>query len=493
LKNSNVISLFKPSTLTKVQDALADARSYSQWQGLATMHDKLTGMEQWRAVERSRLYDYQEISRRHARLTTLLKNGDPKALLLHLNEGIHGNMGGMGSSQLYHRSLVGTKHLIEEYIDLQLAALDCICNDASKCLSEAEKVDFLRRASHCYGRTALMLSGGAGLIYFHHGVVAELAEQGCLPNVISGASAGSWVCVQVGALTDQELAAGYLDKQRYPPVVGKQIWGSLRDKSGKQASQIRTNLIDSFCSKMTFQEAYEHTGRYINIAVAPVERHQKARLLNAITAPNVTLRSAAMASSSVPGLIDSVQLECKDTQGRLKPYLPTRRWVDGSMTQDLPAKRLARLYGVNHSLVSLINPLALPFAKEPALHSNSLKAAAGRFVHNISLELLKLSQTTLEKSPRTAPLSNLISTGYHLLDQEYTGDINFMLKSDDYRRANTVFMYKDNDIENLILAGRRSVWPRLAQTRNALCLSQKLDELLVKVDQPKGIQRFMIH
>ena len=68
-----------------------------------------------------------------------------------------------------------------------------------------------------------------------------------------------------------------------------------------------------------------------------------------------------------------------------------------------------------------------------------------------------------------------------------------MLKSDDYRRANTVFMYKDNDIENLILAGRRSVWPRLAQTRNALCLSQRLDELLVKVDQPKGIQRFMIH
>jgi TAG lipase/steryl ester hydrolase/phospholipase A2/LPA acyltransferase len=493
LKNSNVLSLFQPSSLAKVKEALNAATNYAQWKVLAARHDQFSGMQEWRGVDRTRLYDYQEIRRRHARLTALLKDGDPKALLLHLNEGVHGNMGGMGAARLYHRSMLGTKHLIEEYIDLQLAALDCICEDAPKHLSEVAKVDFIRRASHCYGRTALMLSGGAGLIYFHHGVVAELAEQGCMPNVISGASAGSWVCVQVGALTDQELAAGYLDKQRYPQISGKDIWSSICDRSGQQASQVRTDLIDSFCGKMTFQEAYEHTGRYINIAVAPVERHQKARLLNAITAPNVTLRSAAMASSSVPGLIDSVQLECKDTQGRLKPYLPTRRWVDGSMTQDLPAKRLARLYGVNHSLVSLINPLALPFTKEPALHSNSLKAAAGRFIHNISLELLKLSQTTLEKSPRTMPFGNLISTGYHLLDQDYTGDINFMLNRQDYRRGNTVFMYKDNDIENLILAGRRSVWPRIAQTRNALCLSQKLDELLVKVDPPTGMQRFMVH
>ena len=493
MKNSNVLSLFQPSSLAKVKEALDGATNYTQWKVLAARHDQLSGMQDWRAVDRTRLYDHQEIRRRHARLTALLADGDPKALLLHLNEGVHGNMGGMGAARLYHRSMLGTKHLIEEYIDLQLAALDCICKDATKVLSDAEKVDFIRRASHCYGRTALMLSGGAGLIYFHHGVVAELAEQGCLPNVISGASAGSWVCVQVGALTDKELAAGYFDRQRYPEISGQQVWQSISDKSGETAKQTRADLIDSFCGKMTFQEAYEHTGRYINIAVAPVERHQKARLLNAITAPNVTLRSAAMASSSVPGLIDSVQLECKDTQGRLQPYLPSRRWVDGSMTQDLPAKRLARLYGVNHSLVSLINPLALPFAKEPALHSSSLKAAAGRFVHNISLEVLKLSQTTLEKSPRTIALSNLASTGYHLLDQEYTGDINFMLHREDYRRANTLFMYKNDDIENLILAGRRSVWPRIAQTRNSLCLSQKLDELLVQVDQPEGIQRFMIH
>ncbi len=492
MRAPNVFNLAKHANLKQIEASLAQAKHYQRWHALATEHDRLTGKTQWRAREETRLYDYAEIRRRKTRIEALLNSGDTKGLLRHLNEGVHGNMGGMGDSRLYHRSKVGTKHLIENYLDLLSNAFEHIGEDPKQLLNDWEKTDFFRRASHCYGRSALMLSGGAGLIYFHHGVIAELAEHGCLPNVISGASAGSWISVQVGSHTDEELAQGYFDRQRYPSLSGKELWSSLTDRSGVESAAFREALIDSFCSKMTFQEAYEHTGRYINISVAPVERHQKPRLLNAITSPDVTLRSAAMASSAVPGMIDAVQLECKDGHGRLIPYLPTRRWVDGSMVHDLPAKQLARLYGVNHYLVSLINPLALPFTIEPALHRNNIYSAARRFFYNTSLDSLKLSQSALEKTGRAQTLNNLLTVGHRLLDQQYTGDINLILPRSDYRSGNTLFVYEDNDIDTLILAGRRSVWPRLAQIRNSLRPSQQLDELLIKFDQPSGLLRYMI-
>ncbi len=51
----------------------------------------------------------------------------------------------------------------------------------------------------------------------------------------------------------------------------------------------------------TFQEAFDRTGRIINITVAPVNRYSSARLLNYLTAPHVTVWSAAVASCSIPG------------------------------------------------------------------------------------------------------------------------------------------------------------------------------------------------
>ena len=51
-----------------------------------------------------------------------------------------------------------------------------------------------------YGRTALVLSGGATFGFYHWGVIKALLEQNILPSVISGTSAGSLfaalVCVQ---------------------------------------------------------------------------------------------------------------------------------------------------------------------------------------------------------------------------------------------------------------------------------------------------------
>ncbi len=65
----------------------------------------------------------------------------------------------------------------------------------------------LSQARHIYGRTALLLSGGAGLGMFHFGVVRELRRHGLLPRILSGASAGSIVAAIVCSRTPQQLDA----------------------------------------------------------------------------------------------------------------------------------------------------------------------------------------------------------------------------------------------------------------------------------------------
>jgi hypothetical protein len=57
-----------------------------------------------------------QIRLRLDRLRSLRVRNDYQGLLFTLNEGIHGNMGGMGRSSLYRRAKFGTKRLIEQYI-----------------------------------------------------------------------------------------------------------------------------------------------------------------------------------------------------------------------------------------------------------------------------------------------------------------------------------------------------------------------------------------
>ena len=46
----------------------------------------------------------------------------------------------------------------------------------------------------------------------------------------------------------------------------------------------------------TFQEAFDRTGRILNITVSPQNRSDPPRLLNYLTAPHVLIWSAAVAS-----------------------------------------------------------------------------------------------------------------------------------------------------------------------------------------------------
>lgn len=66
------------------------------------------------------------------------------------------------------------------------------------------RLAFFNETRHSYGRTALLLSGGAALGFYHVGVVKTLIKNRLMPRVLGGSSAGSIVCAMVGTRTDEE-------------------------------------------------------------------------------------------------------------------------------------------------------------------------------------------------------------------------------------------------------------------------------------------------
>ncbi len=92
----------------------------------------------------------------------------------------------------------------------------------------------------------------------------------------------------------------------------------------------------------TFQEAFDRTGRILNIIVSPQNRSDPPRLLNYLTAPHVLVWSAAVASSSLPGVFEPNKLLCKDADGTERyESANTASFIDGSMEADLPMQQLS--------------------------------------------------------------------------------------------------------------------------------------------------------
>jgi TAG lipase/steryl ester hydrolase/phospholipase A2/LPA acyltransferase len=120
----------------------------------------------------------------------------------------------------------------------------------------------------------------------------------------------------------------------------------------------RTNI-----GNFTFQEAFDRTGRILNIIVSPQNRSDPPRLLNYLTAPHVLVWSAAVASSSLPGVFEPNKLLVKDADGAERPESATfASFIDGSMEQDLPMQQLSEMFNINHFIISQANPHAVLLA-----------------------------------------------------------------------------------------------------------------------------------
>jgi len=463
--------LFTPTL--SADAALARAADYAAWSKAAQAHDARSGMQAWRDADESEHFDHRAIRARLDRLRELSAAGDIKGLLFTLNEGIHGNIDGMGNERLYQKARFGTKRLIEDYVAEVVAALDRIA--ASRAIPREEKRDFFRRAQHCYGRSALLLSGSGSFLFFHIGVVEALWSEGVLPTILAGSSGGSIVAAIVCTRRDREIGAFLASDRLANPDRDPE---RRRLDPGEVADRLADLIPD-----LTFQQAFEVSGRHLNVSVAPAEKHQNGRLLNAITAPNVLIREAVLASCAVPGVFPPVMLMARGEDGARVPYQPDRRWVDGSVTHDIPTRRLERLYGVNHHIVSQANPLALPFATDTRKQMAPVEA-----IQHASLATFKAwlnANMTIFRKPLelVPPLNSLANMARSVINQEYTGDINIIRPPRYWSPTKILSDLGQEDIDDLIDTGRRTAWPKIEMVRTQTAISRALDAILAKIDR----------
>ena len=214
-------------------------------------------------------------------------------------------LGDMGNLKLYKHSHIGTKDLIERYITSALETLIALLDISARAGCDVpetkhilEQVISTRQA---FGRSALLLSGGATFGMNHIGVLKALWEAKLLPRIISGASAGSIVCAVMCTRTDGEI----------PELLASFCHGDLAvfEEEGNEDGLLRkvarflkigalfdishlTRVMKDMLGDMTFQEAYNRTRRILNICVSSASLYELPRLLNYVTAPNVLIWSA---------------------------------------------------------------------------------------------------------------------------------------------------------------------------------------------------------
>lgn len=468
----------------KTTKNLQNATTYQEWIEWAKKADKESGMAAWKHVKPSDLYDNEQISLRLEKLRTHREDGDDMGLLFTLNEGIHGNMGGMGKAKLYNKALTGTKQLIVDYVDEIADALLHIADKNNEFVSFEEKLDFFRRASVCFGRSALMLSGGAQLGNFHIGVLKALVENELLPNVISGSSAGAIFAAIAGTRQDNDLL-DYLSAENLAMEVKEEtkLLRSIFQKRSSISVQDLQETVNRVIPNLTFQEAFHLTGRKINISIAPHKEHQKSRLLNAIASPNVLIRSAVMASCAIPGKFPAVTLFAKSRDGEIQPYLPSRKWVDGSMSNDLPSKRLSRMYGVNHFIVSLTNPLVIPFVSDPSNQSEFL-APVRKFGSVVLKESAQFNYSIAKRFFKYMPgLAVAAHSLNSVVQQDYTGDINIIADFSTIDPRKLLKALTPEELSLLIEKGEKSTWPKIAAIRTTTKIGRILDQILEEYEQ----------
>lgn len=179
---------------------------------------------------------------------------DVNAVAFLLRTSMSRNMGNIGAKGLYKYSMVGTKVLIENYLNQVSSLIDYVVSQPSFfeniCLSQIEtrlhglprfptpaaiaaaasapispiarngatgyyslastgiimkQLSFFSDLRHALGNSALMLSGGATLGIHHIGVLKCLYEQKMLPRILSGSSAGAIVAAMVAVRLDSEI------------------------------------------------------------------------------------------------------------------------------------------------------------------------------------------------------------------------------------------------------------------------------------------------
>ena len=138
--------------------SLNNAKTYEEWQKIASELDHLLGFDEWRMIDVSNLYDYRILRKRRLDTIQMINQGDMFNLMFRMRGGLARDQFGILHEALFTKATAGTKNIIEDYHDTVNRALDFICDSpiADDEIPTDAKLAFFNETRHAYGRTALM-------------------------------------------------------------------------------------------------------------------------------------------------------------------------------------------------------------------------------------------------------------------------------------------------------------------------------------------------
>ena len=355
----------------RLRQTLRSRATYADWKNTANELDAHLGNDEWKTVEPYAYYDHATVKRVKEQLETFRKEASGSSpngksshhaleqLKMLVEACVKSNFAGTENPRLYSETYYGTKDLLQSFVDELEQSLGFLMQ--TSLLSNSDKFTLARHCHTNLGRSALCLSGGAAFAYYHFGVVKALLDAGLLPDVITGTSGGALVAALIATRTDDELKgllvpalAHRIDACSEPFGVKVRRWW----RTGATFDSITwARKCSWFCrGSLTFREAYQHTGRILNVTCIPSDPHSPAILANYLTAPDCVIWSACLASAAVPGILNPVVLMSKARDGSLHPFSFGHTWKDGSLRTDIPLTALNLHFNVNFSIVSQVNP-----------------------------------------------------------------------------------------------------------------------------------------
>eukprot|EP00282_Hemiselmis_andersenii_P000406 CAMPEP_0114141932 /NCGR_PEP_ID=MMETSP0043_2-20121206/18177_1 /TAXON_ID=464988 /ORGANISM="Hemiselmis andersenii, Strain CCMP644" /LENGTH=561 /DNA_ID=CAMNT_0001236117 /DNA_START=274 /DNA_END=1956 /DNA_ORIENTATION=- len=482
-------------TIKALRKKLMEAATYDDWTAAALRLDELEGGDVWKQDSYSLHYDSNLIRHRLQVMLKALKDKDIQTAMLSLRSGLSRHLGGIGSPQLYMHSRCGTKDLIREHQEVMGQLLWEVARAPEEVVPLDKRLQFLADSRHALGKTALLLSGGAGLGMYHFGVIKALWQQKLLPRVISGSSAGSIVAGIIGVCdseamrdlfrADGTVGGGFTDESLKffsgeHPMCLSNLQRLFTDGVLMDVAVLR-GALQRAIGDYTFHEAYEKTGRIINITVSPGGAFETPRLLNYLTAPDVLIWSASLASCALPGLFPGVELVRKFKGGHVPYFSKPIVWTDGSLHADLPTARLQELFNVNYFIVSQTNPHCLPFLsqvfvtrlEQPPRTDPARPSLLSRFK---TFSCYLLASELLHRARQAIHLGIIPASMGRLINQKYEGDVTILPPPNMPILEQALSNPTTRSLEQFIMVAERRTWPTIGLIRSQCHHELILDE-----------------
>ncbi|KAG0672992.1 hypothetical protein C6P41_004401 [Kluyveromyces marxianus] len=391
----------RPRSRTVYREAVSGldgCEDYEEWYEKASLVDELTGVDLWRRNFFSKRYDFESVLEQYGALLEALENEDIDAVVSRfINTGptMLRNFAGIVDKRLFTKSFVGTKLLIEQYLDKVVETLYMLAERRTQV-----QRPFFQRCKLSLGATALALQGGSLFGLFHLGVLKGLLDRNLLPNIINGTSMGACVASMACCLSDVELedlltanrlvstikrdtvlllecGYGAIDEHF---SIGTLVQNVVHNGYSKDVYLFIKFVQQSIIGDLTFEEAFRRTGKVLSIVVHPTNKNICPTLLNYVTTPNVLISSAincSFGSNTISKdtwlLAKNIHNEVVDFLDRNEPCYQNLKFLSPQSVQDsseleAPYTRLTELFNVNNFIVSLARPYLAPLALNDLKH-----------------------------------------------------------------------------------------------------------------------------